>query len=73
MEGTCSLIASASSKTNVLVSQKLSVLASRVPGTTNKTLEPKDSNCSDVNSWIPCPIPTKKITEALPITIPSHC
>ena len=46
-------------------------LSSLDPGLTNRTLGPKDSNCSAARFLAPCPTPTIAITEALPIMMPN--
>ena len=69
--GTCSAMASASSSTSVLGKSIPWRRLSLLPGTTNSTLAPRVLSCPSARFCAPFPTPTRVITEALPITMPS--
>ena len=69
--GTCSAMASASSSTSVFGKSMPWRRLSLLPGTTNSTFAPSVLSCPSARFWAPLPTPTRVITEALPITMPS--
>ena len=69
--GTCSPMATASSSTRFLGKSMPWRRVSLLPGTTNSTLAPRLLSCPSARFWAPRPTPTKVITEALPMTMPS--